>query len=60
MPSADALSVVLTIRSNPPLLVFLVEMLDDVEERRRLAELGSFEYRVGTGPWTPLDTWRRN
>lgn len=60
MPNADALTTVLTIRSHPPLLVYLLALLDDPEQRRRLSGLGTFEYRIGSGDWRPLDMERQN
>jgi hypothetical protein len=60
MPNLDAATVVIQIRSFPRLLVFLVESMDDVDERRRLVDLGLWEWRIGTGAWKPVAVGRQN
>ena len=54
MPNASALTVLIEIRSFPPLLVHLVDATDDPAERRRLALLGRWEIRMAGGRWGPL------
>ena len=54
MASFDAPVVLIEVRSFPPLLVHILDTIDDPCERRRMALLGRWEMRLAGGTWKPL------